>query len=311
MSFGPDNSRQLSSAETSTQQAEQLVSQATELEARGQLRQARDRWLMALRLLPPDSSQAAWIRNHVQELENVTGKTGRWAKRLAPLGPLAVLLAKGKTVLLLLLKLKFLFSFAAFIGIYWAAYGPKFGIGFAVLIFIHEMGHFIDVKRRGLPAEMPVFLPGFGAYVRWNAMGVSLATRAGVSLAGPLAGLLGSMFCVGLWRITNEPVWAALAHAGAWLNVLNLIPIWVLDGRTAILAMSRAERAILLPVCAGLWWATGDWVFIGVALGATWRLFTRDAPSEPNHLITAYFVAVLTSLGILIRFVAGPNPITP
>ena len=59
----------------------------------------------------------------------------------------------------------------------------KFGIGFAALILIHEMGHFIDIKRRGLPAEMPVFLPGLGAYVRWQAMGVPLETRAAISLA--------------------------------------------------------------------------------------------------------------------------------
>jgi len=73
------------------------------------------------------------------------------------------------------------------VAFYWAVYGVKFGVGFAILILVHEMGHFVDIKRRGLPADMPVFLPGFGAYVRWTALGVSARTRAFVSLAGPLA----------------------------------------------------------------------------------------------------------------------------
>ena len=118
-----------------------------------------------------------------------------WAKRLGPLAPLALLLAKGKTLLFALFKLKFLFSFAAFLGIYWALYGAWFGIGFAVMILLHEMGHFVEVKRRGLPAEMPVFLPGLGAYVKWQALGVSTETRALVSLAGPAAGLLAALHC--------------------------------------------------------------------------------------------------------------------
>ncbi|PYV08621.1 MAG: hypothetical protein DMG23_13070 [Acidobacteria bacterium] len=64
------------------------------------------------------------------------------------------------------------------------AYSAKFGVGFALLILIHEMGHFIDVKRRGLPAEMPVFLPGLGAYVQWQALGVSRETRVAAARVG-------------------------------------------------------------------------------------------------------------------------------
>jgi hypothetical protein len=92
--------------------------------------------------------------------------------------------------------------------VYWALWGMKFGIGFAILILIHEMGHFVDVKRRGLPAEMPVFLPGLGAYVKWQALGVTLETRAGVSLAAPLAGWLASATCVAIWWNTGDPFWA-------------------------------------------------------------------------------------------------------
>jgi hypothetical protein len=150
-------------------------------------------WLKALELLPPDSTQAQWVRANTKRLNELalSGAAAddrhAWAKKLGPLAPLAILLAKGK-FLVSLLKLKFLLSLGTFVAFYWALYGMKFGVGFAVLILVHEMGHFVAIKRRGLPADMPVFLPGLGAYVRWAALGVSAQTRAFVGLAGPFSG---------------------------------------------------------------------------------------------------------------------------
>jgi Zn-dependent protease len=170
---------------------------------------------------------------------------------------------------------------------------------------IHEMGHYIDVKRRGLPVEMPVFLPGFGAYVKWQALGVSNVTRAFVSLAGPLAGFISSAACYMIWFKTRDPLWAALARAGAWLNVLYLIPIWVLDGGQAMLALNKVERIVILTVSLALWVLLGEGVFALVAGGACWRLFTKDIPEQPSHATTAYFVAVIALLGLILRITPG------
>src|SRR5260370_39518190 len=159
---------------------ERLAAQARALEAQSRLMEARDRWLSILPLLPNDAKQAEWIGDEARELETAApaaqrpggpGTTSTWAKRLAPLGPVALILAKFKTALLAVFKLKFLFSFASFIGVYWAIWGPKVGIGVALLVLTHEMGHYIYIKRPGLPADMPVFFPGLGAYVGWQAMG--------------------------------------------------------------------------------------------------------------------------------------------
>ena len=291
-----------------TGELDRLAAEARALEAQSRLLEARERWLSILPLLPGDSQQALWIRSHARELEGAapaaqrpeapgSGKT--WAKRLGPLGPVALLLAKFKTVGLALFKLKFLFSFASFIGLYWAVWGPKFGIGFAMLVLIHEMGHYIDIKRRGLPAEMPMFLPGFGAYVRWAAMGVSLATQAAVSLAGPLAGLLGAAVCELVWWKTGNGLWAALARSTAVLNVINLTPIWVLDGGKAFGALEKTERIVILTGALILCFVLDEKIFLVVAAGATYRLFTRDFPAEPSRPTTAYFVAVMVALGIV------------
>jgi Zn-dependent protease len=283
---------------------EQLAAQARSLEAHGDLQQARERWLACLLLLPPGSKQAEWIRDHVRELESAihSGQAAlpakpksHWAQKLGPLGP----------ILLGLWKLKFLWSFVAFLGLYWQWWGPAFGIGFAVLVLVHEMGHFIDIKRRGLPADMPMFLPGLGAYVRWNALGVPLEARAAISLAGPLAGFLAAAVCGLLWFQTGYGLWGALARTGAWFNALNLIPLWIFDGSNAILPLSRLERIVVVVVSAALGYALGEWVFGLVALGAGVRLFTRDAPPNHSNAIAAYFVAVLTGLALVLKLFPG------
>ena len=285
-------------------QMEQLAAHARSLEAHGDFQEAREKWIACLPLLPAQSVQAEWIRNHIRELEAgstpqssrpTSNTTPQWAKKLGPLGP----------ILLALLKFKSLFSFVAFFGFYWSLWGAKFGIGFAVLILIHEMGHFIDIKRRGLPADMPMFLPGFGAYVKWNALGVQLETRSAVSLAGPCAGAFAAGVCALLWHQTGYGLWAALARTGAWFNALNLIPLWIFDGSSAANALSKLERAMVLLVSAALGYALGEWVFGLVAAGMAIRLFTRDAPEEQSNPITAYFLAVITALAMVLWLVPG------
>ena len=295
-----------------SQELDQLAKEAKTLESKGELPMARDRWLMGLPLLPPGSKQADWIQAHARELESKFNAKlappppeNNWAKKLGPVGVLALMLAKAKTLLLFAVKLKFLLSLAAFIGVYWTLYGRAFGIGFAVLILIHEMGHFIDVKRRGLPAEMPVFLPGFGAYVKWQALGVSVETRAAVSLAGPLAGLIASVVCALIWSQTGDRVWAALARSSAWLNVLNLIPVWMLDGGQAAQALGRIERLLIAAAAVALWLLLGEKVFILVALGAGLRMFFKDTPARPSRFILVYFLCVLTALGLVMGMLPG------
>lgn len=299
------------------EELEQLATAAQGLEAGGQLRPAREQWLKASELLPPTSQQTAWIRNHARELlgaamesearqsEKSSTWVNKWAKTLGPLGGIALLLWKGKAILTAVLKLNFLFSLGAFLGFYWTLFGAKFGVGFALLVLIHEMGHFVDIKRRGLPAEMPVFLPGLGAYVRWQALGVSAETRAAVSLAGPLAGWVAAAVCLLLWWRTGDNLWGALARSGAWLNVLNLTPVWVLDGGQAAEVLGRSHRLWLLAAGTVLWIGLGEGVFFLIVAGAVYRLFSKDMPERSSYSTAVYYVALLVLLGFVLRMVPG------
>ncbi len=292
-----------------------ISKQALELERLGNVDAAGELWRSALPLLPRGSTQADWIRQHLAELEGQVAQRAKtaeldrpavkpnWTKRLGPLAPLALLLAKLKSFFFILLKLKFLLSFALFLGVYWTLFGPWFGVGFAVQILIHELGHVFAVKRNGLKADLPVFLPGFGAYVRWQGFDISVETRAEIALAGPLFGLLAAAGCMGIYAYTRMPVFAALAHAGAWLNLINLIPVWMLDGGQAAHALSRLQRGLLLVACVVFFALTEQKVFLLVAAGMLYRLFTKDTPEAPSTRTMVAYVVLLFVLGALLRVI--------
>jgi Zn-dependent protease len=250
------------------------------------------------------------VRGKLTELAPNGVGTGRseppaWTRKLGPLAPIAVLLLKGK-LFLSLLKLPFLLSFASFAALYWGLYGARFGIGLAILILVHELGHLLEVRRRGLPADLPMFIPGFGAYVRWSAAGVPPVTRALVSLAGPLAGAAGAGLCGLMWLQTRERLWLGLASFSAWINLMNLIPVWRLDGGQAIAVTGRAG-------CIGI--ALAALVFAAffsqpllllVAGGAVYRAFGDDlaVATPPGRAVTAYFIILLAALGYLAALAA-------
>jgi Zn-dependent protease len=273
----------------------QLISaRAKSLEADGHLLEARDEWNAALKLLPADSKQNLWIVGKLTELENAASASPQQ-------GSAAV---EARKPLLATIS-AFLVSFALFI-VFESFYGGlKFGIGFSVLILIHEFGHFIDVKRRGMKADLPVFIPGLGAFVRFRSSMISREVRAGISLAGPLAGLLSSSACAGVWYATGDKYWASLAQSGAWLNLLNLTPVWVLDGGQAASALGKPQRAALLLVSIVMWKLSGESVYLIVAAGALFRSISKDAPQTPSIKMSAYFAALLVLLGLVMYLAPG------
>lgn len=282
-----------------SEQLDQLAAEARKLEAHGDLSRARETWLKGIRLLPSMSKQAQWIQEHASSLEGATA-TAAGGIATSVVAREESLWRRG------FLRLLAFGSFVAFAAVYSNASGAKFGVGFASLILIHEMGHYVDIRRRGLPADMPIFLPGLGAYVRWRALGVSLPTRAAISLAGPLAGSLAAVACAGLWWQTHDSFWLVLARVGAALNLLNLIPIWILDGGQAALALSRGERIGLTITSVLLWIVLRDNLLILVAAGAFIRaFFARDVPSSPSPGIATYFIAVVTALAVILHLLPG------
>lgn len=236
---------------------------------------------------------------------------GKTAKKLGPIGiavaflmkikTVALLfLAKGKILLLGLTNLKAILSIAGFVGIYWALYGWWFAIGFAASIFVHEMGHYVTVRRYGFQANAPMFIPGLGAYVSWRGgLNVDPEVRARISLAGPLFGLIAAIASYIVYQATGSGIWLAIAHVGAFINVFNLIPIFIFDGGSAFIALGRQERLAVLIVSLALWFFLSEFMFLFIALGAGYRvLLKKDFPEQSSHSTAYYFIGLMVALGL-------------
>jgi Zn-dependent protease len=133
----------------------------------------------------------------------------------------------------------FFVSFAAY-SVWFGSW--QFGLGFVLLILVHELGHVFEARRQGLPVTLPTFIPFFGAYVTVRHGGIAPWRSALVSLAGPFVGGLGAaaVWAVGSARDTTWLV--VLANIGFLLNAFNLLPIGFLDGGTVFRAISTSRR---------------------------------------------------------------------
>jgi Zn-dependent protease len=154
---------------------------------------------------------------------------------------LALLLGKFKAVLLLLPKIKLLTtsgSMLVSVAAYALIWGWKFAAGFVALLFIHEMGHVLQLRREGIKASAPMFIPFLGAYVGMKELPKDAAAEARVGLAGPVLGSAGALIPLALWQITGNVFWEALAFVGFFLNLFNLLPVLPLDGGRAMAALS-------------------------------------------------------------------------
>jgi Zn-dependent protease len=163
-------------------------------------------------------------------------------RRIAPIGvAILAFLAKIKSILLLLPKIKILVtagSMAVSIVAYTTIWGFWFAIGFVVLLLVHEMGHVIQLRREGIPASAPMFIPFLGAVVASKSLGDNALAEARVGLAGPVLGTIGSAACLVIWQITGHDYWRALGYTGFFINLFNLLPVVPLDGGRAMAAMS-------------------------------------------------------------------------
>jgi Zn-dependent protease len=134
------------------------------------------------------------------------------------------------------LILKFGLAFAKFASIFIAVggyaliWGWKFGVGLVVLLLVHELGHFIEARRRGFNAAWPVFIPFLGAYVAIRDARMNRWQRFWIAYAGPLVGGIGAAVFWLIGEAQHSQLLQALGYFGFLLNLFNLIPIGFLDG---------------------------------------------------------------------------------
>ncbi|HET8693111.1 MAG: site-2 protease family protein [Burkholderiales bacterium] len=168
-------------------------------------------------------------------------------------------------------------------------YGWRYAVGFVGLLFVHEMGHFIAARQRGLPVGAPTFIPFVGAWIELKQMPHDAETEAYVGMAGPLVGSLGALACYFLARDMSQGQWLlAVSYAGFMLNLFNLIPVSPLDGGRITAVLSPRLWLLGVPVLLGLFWWHPSPILIMVAILAApqvmkaWH-FKADDPAHAAY----------------------------
>ncbi|HUA84018.1 MAG TPA: hypothetical protein VMB85_09175 [Bryobacteraceae bacterium] len=233
-----------------------------------------------------------------------------WAKKFGKASPIAILLwkfktfallalTKGKLLLLGLTKFSTIASMLVSFGVYWTRWGWEFAAGFVLSIYVHEMGHVAALKRFGIAATAPMFIPGFGALIWQKEAAKNAGQDAIVGLAGPLWGTGAALVALAAYGITHLAVWGAIARTGAWINLFNLTPILFLDGSHAFRALARRDRMLIVAAAVAVWAITHVGMLLLVAGVAAFRCFSKDAPEQGIPSILIEFLGLVGVLGFL------------
>jgi Zn-dependent protease len=236
------------------------------------------------------------FRSQTGELDRPPYERASWWTRLKKaLGPLAVvgvMIAKffAKLKFFLLPALKFLpillksgGTMLLMIWVYTMMWGWRFGVGFVVLLLVHECGHLIVAKKFGLKVGAPVFIPFMGAFIALKEAPRNAWMEACVGIGGPMLGSFGALVCNSLGELFDAPVFIALAWFGYFLNLFNLTPVGMLDGGRIVTALSRW---LWLPGFALLLWFGWNypnfivWLIIILSLPRIYSLFRHRTEEE-------------------------------
>ena len=250
---------------------------------------------------------------------------GAWGvikRLLVPLAAVGLLLAKFKGLALLILKFKFVgtaLTMLVSVAAYALLFPVWFAVGIVVLIWVHEMGHVLQLRREGIPASAPMFIPFLGAFVAMKQMPKDALAEARVGLAGPVLGTLGGLATLGLYAATREPLFLGLAYFNFIINLFNLAPLLPLDGGRAVGAMSPVFQLLGLVAMVALFFVAPIMAIIAlIGLPELWnRWKTRntpeglayyDIPLRNRAAVGVVYVGLVLVLGLLTGATFVPDP---
>lgn len=218
-------------------------------------------------------------------------------------------LTKGKLLLLGLTNSTTLLSMLPAIGVYWAIFGWPFAFGLVASIYVHEMGHVAALRRFGIAASAPMFIPGIGAVIRSRQSIVNVRERARVGLGGPIWGLVAALVAYAIHWATGAAIWAAIGHFGAWVNLFNLIPVWQLDGAHAFSALDRTQRLCAAAAVGVAFVISREGLLVLIAVMALVQAWHADSTVAGDRVICGQFAGLIAALTAIL--VLGPAPIAP
>jgi Zn-dependent protease len=185
------------------------------------------------------------------------------------------ILASGGTMLLSLV-------------VYAFVYGWRYAAGFIALLFVHEMGHYLAARHKGLDVGAPTFIPFVGAWIELKELPHDAQTEAFVGLGGPLLGTVGALCCYLLARSYGADWLLAVAYSGFFLNLFNLIPLSPFDGGRITAVLSPRIWFLGVPVLLALFaWRPSPMLILIALLAApqlmkAWK-YRSDSPEALSY----------------------------
>lgn len=194
---------------------------------------------------------------------------------------------------------------------YGLVFGWWYAVGFVLLIFFHEMGHYVAAKQRGLDVGAPTFIPFVGAWIQLKDQPHDVETEAYVGIAGPVAGTVTAMACYYAADSLESPLLLALAYAGLMINLFNLIPLSPLDGGRITAIISPKVWWLGVPVLIGLFIVNKSPMLLLIAILAAphlWSTLTQDnalparyydVPMATRWNYGIYYLGLAAFLGVM------------
>ena len=196
------------------------------------------------------------------------------------------------------------------VGAYSLLFPWQVALGLVVMILIHEMGHVVELRRQGVAATAPIFIPIFGAAIFNRSHAQSPLHQAQIGIAGPIAGTLGAMAALAVYASTHQAIYLVWAYWGFWLNLFNLIPFGMLDGGWILAPISKWFQVAGLALLAILFFAgvVNPLVLLVVVLGVPMVLrrfrdpahdaYLTSGPAPARAVLTAAWLGLVVVLGI-------------
>jgi Zn-dependent protease len=292
---------------------QELAALAAAADAAGDPAAARAHWSEARSLVPAGTQQHRQIDARMASLTEEPGSTppsspgGRhrsWQGQAIGAAIAIGLLFAGKLKFLLLglSKLSTVTSMFGFVAVYWSIHGWPLAAGLAGSIYVHEMGHVAMLRRLGIQAGAPLFIPGVGALVMLREPVTDPVTNARIGLAGPVWGLGAAVAAWVLYMVTGAGIWLAIAELTGFINLFNLLPVWQLDGARGFHALSRLERWLVVAAIGAALLLTGVRLLWIIAAVAAYRAIRHEAgPGHTPTLVT--FAGLVLALAWFARAV--------
>lgn len=209
-----------------------------------------------LLMLPPKCQRVAFVHNGVdprtnkddaekdkedQEEKEVAPAEDKW-RRFGLVGSfIAIAASKTKYVFFALKLTKFgsLASMMLTSAAYSMIFGWQHAVGMVGLIAVHEAGHALAMVYKGIEVSSMIFIPFMGAAVSSKELPRNAYDDAIIALGGPALGSLGALAVFGAAQATDSQMLYALSDFGFMINLINLLPIGMMDGGRIAGALSK------------------------------------------------------------------------